>query len=164
MSRSRVFRELLTRTLAVNALSTKCCPNRTASHHAGSPQYAVSGLQRRVEQVSGGIRPYGADVCTADDGKTCHRPHGAPKEAAAGASGKASEVVKGEESYTKHMICPPSAGVLYFKFGSSLVRTIMCWDLCARTDSILLHGFCAVLRHSCQQHTIIPEATVLLSL
>lgn len=62
-------------------------PRRRYLPRTGRSQHAVSGLQRGVEQVPGGVRPHGTDVRAADDGKTCCRPHGTPEEAAAGAPG-----------------------------------------------------------------------------
>lgn len=65
--------------------------------NTGGPQHAVSGLQRCVEQVPAGVRPHGADVCAANDGETRNRPDGTPKEAAAGASGQATQMVEGNK-------------------------------------------------------------------
>lgn len=69
--------------------------------NTGGPQHAVSGLQRRLEQVPTGVRPHGADVRAANDGETCSRSDGAPKEAAAGASGQAAQMVEGERAGRK---------------------------------------------------------------
>lgn len=54
-----------------------------------------------MEQVSPGVRPHGADVRPANDGETCNQSDGTSKEAAAGASGQAAQMVEGERAGRK---------------------------------------------------------------